>query len=92
MLRKRGWLGTKPGECPFDDYQVYVKKEKRGVDPYKTYCYGKQQHELRIILGLFSEDVGSTDWPMKAELHQFMILTAIRKSEALRFKKEVYRF
>ena len=29
FARKRGWLGTNPGECPFDNGQVYVKKEIR---------------------------------------------------------------
>tara|TARA_R100000988_G_scaffold101865_2_gene75681 strand:- start:28 stop:1170 length:1143 start_codon:yes stop_codon:yes gene_type:complete len=89
FARKRGWLGTKPGECPFDDYQVYVKKEKRGVDPYKHIAM-----ETAAELELFwdcSEELAK-DWPMKAELHQFMILTAIRKSEALRFKKKYIDF
>ena len=33
FARKRGWLGTNPGECPFDNGQVYVKKETRKTDP-----------------------------------------------------------
>ena len=31
FARKRGWLGTNPGECPFYNDRVYVKKEKQGM-------------------------------------------------------------
>ena len=89
FARKRGWLGTNPGECPFDNGQVYVKKEKRGVDPYKHIAM-----ETGAEFELFwkcSEEMAK-QFPMKAELHQFMILTAIRKSEALRMKKEYIDF
>ena len=87
--RKRGWLGTNPGECPFDNGQVYVKKEKRGADPYKHIAM-----ETGAEFELFwkcSEELAD-QWPMKAELHQFMVLTAMRKSEALRMKKEYIDF
>ena len=89
FARKRGWLGTNPGECPFDNGQVYVKKEKRGVDPYKHIAM-----ETGAEFELFwkcSEEMAK-QFPMKAELHQFMILTAMRKSEALRMKKEYIDF
>ena len=89
FARKRGWLGTNPGTCPFDNGQVYVKKEKRGTDPYKDVAM-----ETGAELELFwkcSEEL-SKQFPFKAELHQFMILTAMRKSEALRMKKEYIDF
>ena len=87
--RKRGWLGTNPGECPFDNGQVYVKKEKRNEDPYKHIVMDSVA-EFDLFWQC-SEDL-SKQFPFKAELHQFMILTAIRKSEALRFKKEYIDF
>ena len=89
FARKRGWLGTDPGECPFDNGQVYVKKETRKQDPYKHIAM-----ETAAEFELFwkcSEEMAE-HWPMKAELHQFMVLTAIRKSEALRMKKEYIDF
>jgi integrase len=89
FARKRGWLGTNPGECPFDNGQVYVKKETRKSDPYKDIAM-----ETPAEFELFwkcSEELADK-FPMKAELHQFMVLTAIRKSEALRMKKEYIDF
>ena len=83
--RKRGWLGTNPGECPFDNGQVYVKKEKRAVDPYKDVAM--ETGEEFELFWKCSEEL-SKQFPFKAELHQFMVLTAMRKSEALRMKKE----
>jgi len=87
--RKRGWLGTNPGECPFDNGQVYVKKEKRAEDPYKHIAMEKPE-EFELFWQC-SEEL-APNWPFKAELNQFMILTAIRKSEALRMKKEYIDF
>ena len=89
FARKRGWLGTNPGECPFDNGQVYVKKEKRNEDPYKHIVMDSVA-EFDLFWQC-SEDL-SKQFPFKAELHQFMILTAIRKSEALRFRKEYIDF
>jgi len=89
FARKRGWLGTKPGECPFDNGQVYVKKEKRAEDPYKHIAMEKPE-EFELFWQC-SEEL-APNWPFKAELNQFMILTAIRKSEALRMKKEYIDF
>ena len=87
--RKRGWLGTNPGECPFDNGQVYVKKEKRAVDPYKDVAM--ETGEEFELFWKCSEEL-SKQFPFKAELHQFMVLTAMRKSEALRMKKEYINF
>jgi len=89
FARKRGWLGTNPGTCPFDNGQVYVKKEKRGTDPYKHIAM-ETEAELELFWKC-SEEL-SKQFPFKAELHQFMILTAMRKSEALRMKKEYIDF
>ena len=89
FARKRGWLGTDPGECPFDNGQVYVKKETRKQDPYKHIAM-----ETGAEFELFwkcSEEMAK-QFPMKAELHQFMVLTAMRKTEALRMKKEYIDF
>ncbi len=89
FARKRGWLGTNPGECPFDNNQVFVKKEKRGVDPYKHIAM-----ETAAEFELFwkcSEELAD-QWPMKAELCQFEVLTAIRETEACRMKKEYIDF
>ena len=89
FARKRGWLGTNPGECPFDNGQVYVKKETRKEDPYKDIAM-----ETGAEFELFwkcSEEMAK-QFPMKAELHQFMVLTAMRKTEALRMKKEYIDF
>mgnify|MGYP003119098082 FL=1 len=80
--RKRGWLGTDPGDCPFID-KVYVEKEKQKEDPYKNIAIN--QSEFRLFWEC-SEEL-SKQFPFKAELHQFMILTALRKKEALKVKK-----
>ena len=82
FARKKGWLGTDPGACPFID-KVYVKKEKQKEDPYKNIAM--KQTEFRLFWQC-SEEL-SERFPFKAELHQFMILTALRKQEALKVKK-----
>ena len=90
--RKRGWLGTdkKKIDCPFMDGGVYVRKEKkRYEDPYKKIAIEDPSH--LELFWLCSEEL-SKQFPWKAELHEFMILTAIRKTEALRFKKEYIDF
>ena len=88
--RKRGWLGTNPGECPFADGQVYVKKEpKKYEDPYKDIAI-EDEKELELFWECTEEL--SEKFPWKAELHQFMLLTAIRKSESLKMKKEYINF
>ena len=43
FARKRGWLGTNPGECPFVDSKVFVKKEKQKEDPYKNIALETEQ-------------------------------------------------
>ena len=88
--RKRGWLGTNPGPCPFADGQVYVKKEpKKYEDPYKDIAI-EDEKELELFWECTEEL--SEKFPWKAELHQFMLLTAIRKSESLKMKKEYINF
>ena len=87
--RKRGWLGTNPGECPFDNGQVYVKKEIRKEDPYKKIAI-QNPDELELFWQC-SEEL-APQFPFKSELHQFMILTAMRKAEALKMKKEYINF
>ena len=82
FARKKGWLGTAPGDCPFID-KVYVKKEKQTEDPYKNIAIS--QSEFKIFWESCEEL--SEQFPWKAELHQFMILTALRKKEALKVKK-----
>jgi len=82
FARKKGWLGTDPGACPFID-KVYVKKEKQKEDPYKNIAIN--QSEFRLFWEC-SEEL-SEQFPFKAELHQFMILTALRKQEALKIQK-----
>ena len=89
FARKRGWLGTKPGQCPFDNNQVYVKKEKRNQDPYKHIAM-ESGGEFELFWKC-SEEL-APQFPFKAELHQFMILTAMRKTESLRMKKEYVNF
>ena len=81
--RKRGWLGTNPGDCPFYDGKVYVKKEPRGQDPYKDVSIDPREFE---VFWKASEEL-SEQFPFKAELHQFMLLTALRKQEALKVEK-----
>ena len=41
---KRGWLGTNPGDCPFYNNGVYIKKEKQGTDPYKNIAMESQKN------------------------------------------------
>ena len=89
FARKRGWLGTNPGECPFDNGQVYVKKEIRKEDPYKKIAI-QNPDELELFWQC-SEEL-APQFPFKSELHQFMILTAMRKVEALKMKKEYINF
>ena len=88
--RKRGWLGTAPGECPFFNQTVYIKKEpKKYEDKYKNVAI-----EDPTQLALFwecSEEL-SKSFPFKAELHQFMLLTAMRKTEALKMEKKFIDF
>ena len=81
--RKRGWLGTDPGRCPIDVKTVYVKREPKKEDPYKDISINEQ--ELNVFFEATEEL--SKRFPFKAELHQFMVLTGIRKTEALRVKK-----
>ena len=83
--RKRGWLGTNPGECPFLNQTVFIKKEKRKEDPYKKIAI-QDNKELELFWKC-SEGL-APQFPFKAELHQFMLLTAMRKAEALKMKKE----
>ena len=82
--RKRGWLGTNPGDCPFID-RVYVEKEKQKEDPYKNIAITSNS-DFRLFWEC-SEEL-APQFPFKAELHQFMILTALRKQEALKIKKD----
>jgi integrase len=81
--RKRGWLGTNPGECPISLETVYVKKEIKKEDPYKDVSISVP--ELNIFFEA-SEEL-SPQFPFKAELHQFMVLTGLRKTEAIKVKK-----
>jgi integrase len=89
FARKRGWLGTNPGECPFYNDRVYVKKEKQGSDPYKNIAM-ESPEEFQLFWECTEEL--SKKFPFKAELHQFLILTAMRKTEALKMKKEYINF
>ena len=89
FARKRGWLGTNPGECPFDNGQVFVKKETRKEDPYKHIAM-ESDGEFELFWQC-SEELAEK-FPFKAELHQFMVLTALRKTEALKIKKEYIDF
>ncbi|MBC8303548.1 MAG: site-specific integrase [Pelagibacterales bacterium] len=82
FARKKGWLGTNPGDCPFID-KVYIKKERQKEDPYKNIAIN--QSEFRLFWEC-SEEL-SKQFPWKSELHQFMILTALRKQEALKVQK-----
>ncbi len=88
--RKRGWLGTSPGPCPFADGQVYIKKEpKKYEDPYKDIAIEKE-NELELFWECTEEL--SDKFPWKSELHQFMLLTAMRKTESLKMKKNYINF
>ena len=83
--RKRGWLGTNPGECPFFNQTVFIKKEKRKEDPYKNIAI--EDPKQLALFWQCSEEL-SDQFPFKAELHQFMILTAMRKTESLKMRKD----
>ena len=83
--RKKGWLGTNPGACPISLKTVYIKKELKKSDPYKDVAI-----EDLNILDIFWESCEelSEDFPWVAELHQFLLTTSIRKTEAMQYKKE----
>ena len=83
--RKKGWLGTNAGECPISLETVYIKKEQKKEDPYKDVAI-----EDPKILDIFWESCEelSEKFPWKAELHQFLLLTTLRKTEAKKYKKE----
>ena len=87
--RKRGWLGTNPGECPFFNQTVFIKKEKRKEDPYKNIAI-EDPGQLALFWQC-SEEL-SEQFPFKAELHQFMLLTAMRKTECLKMEKKFINF
>jgi len=83
--RKKGWLGTNPGACPISFKTVFIKKELKKSDPYKDVAI----EDLKI-LDIFweSSEELSEEFPWKAELHQFLLTTSIRKTEAMKYKKE----
>lgn len=83
--RKKGWLGTNPGACPISFKTIFIKKELKKSDPYKDVAI-----ENLKILDLFweSSEELSEEFPWKAELHQFLLITSIRKTEAMKYKKE----
>ena len=83
--RKKGWLGTNPGACPISLKTVYIKKELKKSDPYKDVAI----EDLKI-LDIFweSSEELSKEFPWAAELHQFLLTTSIRKTEAMQYKKE----
>ena len=87
--RKRGWLGTNPGECPFFNQTVFIKKEKRKEDPYKNIAI-EDPGQLALFWQCCEEL--SPQFPFKAELHQFMLLTAMRKTECLKMEKKFINF
>lgn len=82
--RKRGWLGTNPGSCPVSIRKVYVRKEIKKEDPYLDVSISVP--ELNIFFEC-SEKL-SQQFPFKAELHQLMVVTGLRKAEALKLRKE----
>jgi len=86
--RKRGWLGTNPGICPITLETVYVKKEIRKESVYADTSISLPELEV------FHESCEelSKDFPFKAELHQFMAVTGVRKAEAIKIKKEFIDF
>ena len=86
--RKRGWLGTNPGLSPISLETVYVKKEIRKESIYTDISISLPELEI------FHESCEelSKDFPFKAELHQLMAVTGIRKAEALKLKKEYINF
>ena len=83
--RKKGWLGTNPGECPISLETVYIKKEQKKEDPYKDVAI--EDPKILSIFWQSCEEL-SKRYPWKAELHQFMLLTTLRKEEALKYKKQ----
>ena len=87
--RKRGWLGTEPGECPFFNQTVFIKKEIRKEDPYKNVAI-EDPGQLALFWQC-SEEL-SQQFPFKAELHQFMLLTAMRTTECLKMEKKFINF
>jgi integrase len=86
--RKRGWLGTNPGLCPITLETVYVKKEIRKESVYTDTAISLD--ELNVFFDC-SEEL-SHQFPFKAELHQLMAVTGIRKAEALKLKKSFVDF
>jgi hypothetical protein len=84
-----GWLGTEPGECPFFNQTVFIKKEIRKEDPYKNVAI-EDPGQLALFWQC-SEEL-SQQFPFKAELHQFMLLTAMRKTECLKMEKKFINF
>ena len=87
--KKRGWLGTKHqiNNCPYLG-SVYVRKEPKKEDKYKNVIINESLFKL---FWECSEEL-SEQFPWKAELHQLMMLTALRKTEALKLKKEYIDF
>ena len=69
--------------APITIETVYVKKEIKKEDPYKDVSISVP--ELNIFFEA-SEEL-SPQFPFKAELHQFMVLTGLRKTEAIKVKK-----
>ena len=65
------------------------KKKKENQDPYKHIAM-ESGGEFELFWKC-SEEL-APQFPFKAELHQFMILTAMRKTESLRMKKEYIDF
>ena len=83
--RKKGWLGTNPGECPISLETVYIKKEQKKEDPYKDVAI--EDPKILSIFWQSCEEL-SERFPWKAEMHQFLLLTTLRKSEAMKYKKQ----
>ena len=83
--RKKGWLGTNPGECPISLETVYIKKELKKEDPYKDIAI--EDPKILDIFWQSCEEL-SERFPWKAEMHQFLLLTTLRKSEAMQYKKQ----
>jgi len=86
--RKRGWLGTNPGLCPITLDTVYVKKEFRKESKYTDVAISLKELEV------FHECSEELSWkfPFKAELHQLMAVTGLRKAEAIKLKKSYIDF
>jgi integrase len=90
FARKRGWLGTAPGECPFFNQTVFIKPEpKKYEDKYKNVAI-EDPKQLALFWQCCEEL--SPSFPFKAELHQFMLLTAMRKTECLKMEKKFINF